>query len=232
MLGAWLVHQFRLPVSWTPRLPAFGALRHRDEFLNIQDNFLQGKLRYDRLEAALRAADEPVVVDLGINVGITVRWWFALNPHSRVVAVDMMAEAHAWAARQLEAWRPGAAARVTFVERIVGPATGVAEVVFDDPMAGTNRSDATTGAIHRTLPVTTLDAMPEIPSGEILLLKVDIEGAGARALAGAPGVLRRTRFVVAEFHDADECAMMTRLSLEAGLSLVRANDKMLFFARA
>lgn len=232
MLGAWLVSECGLPVAWTPRLPAFGKLRHRDEFLSIQDNFLQGTLRYDRLEAALRTADEPVVVDLGVNVGITVRWWFALNPQARVVAVDMMAEAHAWASHRLEALRPDAVARATFVECVVGEASGTVEVAFDDPLSGTNRSDAPGGAVRRLLRMTTLDEMPEIPAGEILLLKVDIEGAGGRALAGAPGVLRRTRFVVTEFHDADECAMMTRLALDAGLSLVRANDKMLFFARA
>jgi FkbM family methyltransferase len=232
-LAAYVLNACALPFSWLPALPGFGTLVRRDELLNIQDNFFEGTLRFREMEEAMRRAAEPFVLDLGVNVGVTVRWWFHLNPRSRVVAVDMMREAHEFARQRLVAVRADAAERVRWVECVVSDQAGTTEVAFDDPLFGMNRADAATGgSSRRQLPSAAVDTLlaDEMPA-EVFLFKVDIEGAGGRALAGAQLVLRRTRFLVVEYHDPAEVAAMTRHALAAGLDLVRANAKMLFFER-
>ncbi len=230
-LVGWLAYTSRLPIGWAPAFSGFGRLERRDEFLSILDNFLRGTLRSDRVERALREARAPVVVDVGVNLGVTVRWWLHLNPASQVVAVDMMREAIDYSSRRVHAVAPEA--HVTWIEAVVGREPGEVEVRFDDPLKGTNRSDGGTGATCRRLPTSTLDGLlgASPASDEVMLLKVDIEGAGGSALAGATALLRRTRFVVVEYHDVAETAEMTRVCLAAGLSLACANEKMLFFER-
>lgn len=232
-LSAYLLNACSLPVAWLPALPGFGTLVRRDELLNIQDNFFEGTLRFREMEEAMRGTAEPFVLDLGVNVGVTVRWWFHLNPRAQVVAVDMMREAHAFAQQRLAAVRADAVARVRWVECVVSDEAGTTEVAFDDPLFGMNRADASAaGGSRRLLASATVDSLlaDQMPD-EVFLCKVDIEGAGGRALAGASRVLARTRFLVVEYHDPDEVASMTRSAVAAGLDLVRANPKMLFFER-
>lgn len=231
-LAARLMDGARLPVAWLPILPAFGRLTRRAEFENLLDNFLVGTLRYAPLEESLRQAGTPLVVDVGVNVGITIRWWMSLNPRTRVVAVDMIEESHAFAAAALSRLDARYAAQMTPVVAVVSDAPGSIEISFDDPLEGTNSSEAHGGLIRRQLAVRTLDDIwGEAGAGDVFLLKIDIEGAGARALDGAAQLLRRTRYVVAEWHSADELARMTTACVSASLSLVSVNEKMVFFER-
>lgn len=229
LLG-WCVVRAGLPVRFAPPLFGYGTLLKRDEFLSLHENFLEGELRFPEMEAALRAAEEPLVIDVGVNLGVTVRWWFHLNPRARVIAIDMMREAHEFAAARLEAMAPTASTRVDWMECAVSDAASTIDVRFDDPLFGMNRADGSSGQQHRAIRADTLDALVG-PSRAPLLVKMDIEGAAGRAFAGAAQLLQRTQFALVEYHDAAECADVTRLAAAAGLGLVRATKKTLVFAR-
>lgn len=231
-LAGWIMYWLRLPVAWLPPLAGFGPLTHRDEFASIVDNFFEGALRFDALERYLRATDGALVLDVGVNVGITLRWWMHLNPRTEIIAVDMIREAHEFSARALAGLDPGYPAQVHHVEAVVGDAPGRTEIAFDDPLHGTNTAGARGGATRRQLAVRTLDDIwVEAGARDVAVLKIDIEGAAGAALAGGTAVLRRTRFVVAEWHGAAELAQVTSVCVGAGLRLVDTKAKMLFFAR-
>lgn len=231
-LAGWIMYGLRCPVSWLPPLAGFGPFTHRDEYASILDNFFEGALRFEPLERHVSSTTNALVLDVGVNVGITVRWWLHLNPHAQVIAVDMIREANEFSARALAAVNPAYPAQVRYVEAVVGETSGSMEISFDDPLAGTNSTRARNGATRREVATRTLDDIwLEAGGRDVAVLKIDIEGAAGATLAGAPQVLRRSQFVVAEWHDAAELSRVTSLCLDAGLSLVSVNAKMLFFER-
>ncbi|MEY4940863.1 MAG: hypothetical protein RIQ93_2598, partial [Verrucomicrobiota bacterium] len=81
-------------VPFSVCVPIFDEVGTIAEILNIHDNFAVGELRDALVEAELSTASTPIVVDCGVNVGVTVRWWLHLNAACRVFGFDMMEEAH------------------------------------------------------------------------------------------------------------------------------------------
>jgi FkbM family methyltransferase len=231
-LAGWIMHSLRLPVAWLPPVAGFGRLAHRNEFESITENFFAGTLRFPPLERDLRTARDALVMDVGVNLGVTLRWWLHLNARTEIIAVDMIREAHEFAARALDRVDPRWVAQVRAVHAVVSDAPGRTVIAFDDPLEGTNAADARQGATRREVVVRTLDEIwADAGSRDVLVLKIDIEGAGGAALRGASQVLRRTRFVAAEWHGPAELGQITAACLDAGLSLAAANAKMLFFER-
>src|ERR1700716_3854354 len=65
------------PVS----IAGFGKIDSWAEAINFIDNFALGELRSEEVENHLRASTGSSVVDLGVNVGVTCRWWLSLADH-------------------------------------------------------------------------------------------------------------------------------------------------------
>lgn len=142
-----------------------------------------------------------VVVDLGANIGMTVRLWSRLFPGSAVLAVEPDS-----ANLQLCVANAGAAAeRLRTVRCFVG---AVARTAGIDRALGTwayRMSDTSTADDGDTIPVRTVpEILQEAHLGDarIDLLKCDIEGAEAEVFRGGPAWLRRVRCVLAEVHGA------------------------------
>jgi FkbM family methyltransferase len=166
---------------------------------------------------ALTALRPPVatVVDLGANIGLTVRLWSRLFSPRAIIAVEPDADNLALCARNAA---PAATTQLTLVNCFVGDAPGVAGI---DRGLGTwayRMSRTEPAADQEAIPVRTL---PEILVGagfgseRIDLLKCDIEGAEAALFRGGPGWLSRVRAVLAEVHapyTADEFAADVRAS--------------------
>jgi len=158
---------------------------------------------YGFATAALTALRPPVatVVDLGANIGLTVRLWSRLFSPRTIVAVEPDADNLALCACNAA---PAATTRLKLVKCFVGDAPGVAGI---DRRLGTwayrmSRIEAT--ADQESIPVRTLpDILVEAGLGfeEIDLLKCDIEGAEAALFRGGPGWLSRVRAVLAEVHE-------------------------------
>lgn len=193
-LCAWPLRCIPIPVE----IPGMGRLTNRDEFCNFLGNFCDGEMRCAEVEAFLRGATTPVVID----VGMTVRRWFSLAPSARVIGLDMMQEALDLTDSRLRAlggqhdWQP--------ICGVVTAQMGQSEVSFDEPLAGTNALGAT-GSRRRTIAADTLDHWINAEQlGEIAVVKVDVEGHGAAVLAGADQTLQRARFLALEIHSGEE----------------------------
>ncbi len=191
---------FNLPVS----LPVFGIISRKDELLSIRDNILQGSLRDRGIERDIRKAKEPLIVDCGINVGMTVRWWFYLNGQAIVYGIDMMQEAIDFT---LSALPERFKARFVPITAVLGPETGrVVELSYDDPLFGANNAKISRGCSknRRVNSMTLDDCLNNYRIGAIDLLKVDIEDSAAQMFRGATKTLSRVRNILLEIHSEKE----------------------------
>ncbi len=228
--GAWLAWcdlvftHLPVPVS----VPGFGPLIRRNEARSLMDNFCLGELRCAEVEQALRAHPAPAVIDLGVNLGMSIRWWFHLNAKARVTGVEMMQEALDYTTQRLALCHPGAEWRPVCCAAAARDAEPM-EIHFADPLEGTTSAMKSTGGQRRQVPVRCLDSQVDAP--EVLLLKCDIEGYGGQALLGAREVLKRTRYVVTETHGPEETALMSQVLFEAGFTLFQLSSRSLWWRR-
>ncbi|WP_157664779.1 FkbM family methyltransferase [Bordetella genomosp. 9] len=222
---AHLVSLFRTirAVPYGLRLPIFGPVSTLNEILNIHDNFGKGELRHVEIERYLRQTAAPVIVDCGVNVGITVRWWRHLNPQARVIGIDMMEEAHAFTKARL----PGMADWYEPVTCALAAQPGLSmEISFDDPLLGENSVTSGPKAHKRRVVTATLDgALLHQGVRQIDLLKIDIEGYGAEALKGAGNVLPMVRYVFFETHSRSETSEAAALLHNAGFNLISLRNR-------
>ena len=210
-------------------VPGFGPLIRRNEARSLMDNFCLGELRCAEVEQALREHPAPVILDLGVNLGMSVRWWFHLNPRARVTGLEMMQESLDYTTQRLVLCHPAAAWRPVCCAVAVKDAEPV-EICFTDPLEGTTSVATAGGEQRRRVQVRCLDSL--ITEAEVLLIKCDIEGFGGHALAGGREVLKRTRFVVTETHGAEETALMGRVLFESGFVPFRLSSRSLWWRRS
>lgn len=228
--GAWLIWndlvftRILIPVS----VPGFGPLCKRNEARSLADNFCLGELRCEEVEQALKSHAAPAVVDLGVNLGMSIRWWFHQNAKARVTGVDMMQEALDYTTTRLQQshlgvdWRPVCCA--------VAEADGLPITIqFSDPLDGETSVSSSQGGQTREVAVRCLDSIPT--PDEILLLKCDIEGYGGHALAGGRKTLRKSRYVVTETHGEAEMEKMSRVLFEEGFVPFMLSSRSLWWRR-
>jgi FkbM family methyltransferase len=236
--GLWLyickkLHTIKLPLE----LPVFGRVSSQHEIRNIFDNFGTGQLRDEVVEKYIARKSSPCIIDCGVNVGVTVRWWLYLNRSARVYGVDMMQEAHDFTAEALRSvkapeggYRPVTAAIWSEGGRELK--FGVTDPLYGD--YGFYRKDRE--ETERTVITRTLDEIALSESiGEVDLLKVDLEGAAADALAGARELLKRTRHAVFEahnVHNSRERALASDILQKSGFRLRRTAGRHLWWEAA
>lgn len=215
-----------IPIS----VPIFGEISTIAEILNIHDNFATGELRDPHIEDVLRNTANPVVVDCGINIGVTVRWWLHLNPSCKVFGIDMMQEAHDFTRQRLA----GNAGAYTGIAAALSSVEGEKVTIhFSDPLEGTNSIGAQQGATSRTLVTACMDSLlAPHKLTHVEVLKMDIEGYGAKAFAGASKTLAITRNVVLEFHSEEELGESAEILVKAGFRLRRFRNRSVWFTRA
>ncbi len=191
---------YNLPIS----LPIFGIISRKEELLSIRDNILQGSLRDREMEEDIRKAKEPLIVDCGINVGVTVRWWFYLNPHTTVYGIDMMQEANDFTMSALpERFK----AKFVPITSVLASETGrVVDLSYDDPLFGANNAKISSGCLsnRRVKSMTLDDCLNSYRIGTIDLLKVDIEDSAAQMFLGASEALSKARNILLEIHSEKE----------------------------
>jgi FkbM family methyltransferase len=214
------------PVS----LAGFGKIHSWSEAINLIDNFSLRELRSDEVENHLRASTDSWVVDVGINVGISARWWLSLAGRLQVVGIDMFQEALDFATGRIttngarDRWHPVCGA--------VGDSDRVVELRFNNALEGTSRLDSVTGAKLRKIRVQPLDAMlaPIAPT-RIGLMKIDIEGAAGLALTGARQTLARCDYVSVETHSDDETRTSSRALIAAGFEVFHVRGRTMWWRR-
>jgi FkbM family methyltransferase len=214
------------PVS----LAGFGKIHSWAEAINLIDNFSLCELRSEEVENHLRASTDSWVVDVGINVGISARWWLSLADRVQVVGIDMFQEALDFTTERMAAI--GAGERWHPICGAVGESDRVVELRFTDPLEGTSRLDSTTGGKLRKIRVQLLDAMlAPIAPRRIGLMKIDIEGAAGLALNGAPETLARCDYVSVETHSDEETRMSSRALIAAGFHNFHVRGRTMWWQR-
>src|SRR4051812_1579860 len=211
-------------------LPVFGRVASRAEAANLIDNFALGELRCDEVEQHLRGAPTQWVVDVGVNVGVTCRWWLSLAPSLQVAGVDMFQEALDFTAAaiartgQLNRWHPLCAA--------VGAHDETIDVRFSDPLEGTSSLGNSTGKLTRRMRSRTLDdVLLPLPAARIGLLKLDIEGAAGSALLGATVTRGKCDSVPVEPRSEEETRVSAAALPAAGFRLFRLHGRGMWWAR-
>ena len=220
-------------VPFPVRIRAHGLVGTVPEILNLYDNFVRGELRDDLTESFIRNQASPVIVDCGVNVGVTVRWWLSLNNCSHVYGIDMMQESHAFVKRRLDDRGNGRYTAITAA--LSDRALQDVRISFSNPLDGTNRIGGLDkpGLTTRNLLTKTLDGvLPHGAIDQIHLLKIDIEGHGALALAGAAVTLQKTEHIVIEIHDEDELTRSEEVLFGAGFRIRRFNSRNAWFKRS
>ena len=219
---------FNLPVS----LPIFGTISRKDELFSIRDNILQGTLRDRGIEGNIRKEKEPLIIDCGINVGMTVRWWFYLNGQATVYGIDMMQEAIDFT---LAALPERFKARFVPITAVLGPETGrMVELSYDDPLFGANNAKISSGCAEnrRVKSMTLDDCLNNSRIGAIDLLKVDIEDTAAQMFRGATKTLSIVKNIVLEIHSEKEREDSLSLLREKSFSIRRSYKRHVWLEKA
>lgn len=152
---------------------------------------------YAFLRPLLEERPAPVVVDVGAHIGLFAIWALSERPASRILSVEadpgtfaILSENMArsasvpgsWAAVNRAAWKDGSPVR------------------FSDSGDAMSHRVSQTGRL--SVAGITLEELIGMaaPTGEVDLLKIDIEGAEEAFLCDGPGGLARVRNLVIELH--------------------------------
>ncbi|MEO8044793.1 MAG: FkbM family methyltransferase [Spartobacteria bacterium] len=207
-----------------------GKLATHNELLNFLDNFCANELRCSEVEACLDTKEPTTVVDLGINVGVSARWWLTRSAAVRVIGIDMIAEALEFASERIA--EMGLSNRWEPIHSAVGDRAETIRVAIDDPLEGTTSLLSKHGSEYREVQIQTLDNLLEnLNIEEILLLKIDIEGYGGFALQRASQTLRKTRYVCIECHDDAETELSGRRLVDEGFVLFKIKGRHMWWRR-
>ena len=216
-------------------VPIFGEISTYHEILNLHDNFAVGELRDEKVEGYLRNETAPLVIDCGVNVGITVRWWLhgIANAALKVVGVDMMEEAHQFTIDALKTSGTNSDRYRDCCAALWKTSGEKFSVSLDDPLFGENSlyPNKATGKKREVFSKTLDDLFSENMPSKVSLLKIDLEGAGSAALEGAEKILQVTKHLVFEIHGEKECKSSTKLLSNHGFYLRKISNRHLWWER-
>jgi FkbM family methyltransferase len=158
--------------------------------------FIERQLVHPLWTRPLKAAQAPLIIDVGANAGVFMHLAFSVNPGARVVAVEPQPEL----VKLLEEYARQHRRQVQCVPAACSNREGTATLFFDHTGDLRASLDANFSVEKRkiTVPVTTLDRIA--PKEDIFLIKIDAEGHDLEVLQGAEGTLARTQFVMLECH--------------------------------
>lgn len=209
---------YNLPVS----LPIFGAVSQGEELLSIRDNILKGSLRDREIERYIRKTRDPLIIDCGVNLGVTARWWFYLNPRAKVYGIDMMQEANDFTMKALP---DRFKAKFVPITTVLASGTGrIVDLSYDDPLYGGNNAKISSGGIsnRRVNSMTLDDCLKDYNISGIDLLKVDIEDSALQMFQGASETLPKVKNILLEVHSENEREDSIALLREKGFCIRRS----------
>lgn len=180
------------------RRPVFIRLGTSDLWV-FQEIFLDGE--YDAVKNA-GLANVKTVVDLGSNIGLSIRYWRMLYPSAKIVGVEPDAENMLVCERNAKA---AEGPETTLVQACVAGSRRKVALDRSAPAWAFKIQDAPAGPAAASSDEIDALTMPEIleragMTGDIDLLKCDIEGAEAEVLADCAAWIPRVRTLIIELH--------------------------------
>jgi FkbM family methyltransferase len=162
------------------------AYLHREIFVDLQYYF-----------KAARA--DPVIVDGGSNIGMSVLFFKALYPGARVLAFEPARPAHELLLRNVEA---NGLLDVEVHRAALGRKTGEAQFFEDPDDPATFRMSTRPGRIQGTASSVPQHGLSELLDADVDLLKLDVEGAEDDVLSELieSGAISRVDQLVVEYH--------------------------------
>lgn len=158
-----------------PRQSDFDTLRQvfRDQEYRLPDSVTA---RVDReYEQICTSGMVPVIIDAGANIGAASVWFKARFPKAAVIAIEPDPDNAAMARMNVAGLQD-----VTVLEAAVGGATGFVALVPHDLAWAIKTKRADVGC-----DIVTIDqAVASIPTGKLLIAKIDIEGFEHDVFAG------------------------------------------------
>jgi FkbM family methyltransferase len=160
------------------------------------DNFIQKSTLSHRYSEIISAGRTPYILDVGANIGATARWFAKKYPKAHIIAVEPDAEnfkllvtntAHLPQVQCMHA----AAAEASGLVNICNPDAGAAS--FQTSAANPNSGDIRA--------VTMAELFDMAGHDNMLLVKMDIEGAETRVFEADCSWLDRTAALMIEIHD-------------------------------
>jgi FkbM family methyltransferase len=201
LAGSLGIRTIRCRVALPADSPAVTIRLGSADFHALKEIYLDDAYGFAMPALAAVVARAGVVIDLGANIGLTVRLWSRRFSPRAIIAVEPDRANLALCSRNAGS---SATTDLRLFECFVGDVAGRAGI---DRGLGTwaYRMDRTErGTNAEAIPVRTVpDILAEagFASGEIDLLKCDIEGGEAALFRGGPGWLSRVRAVLAEVHE-------------------------------
>jgi FkbM family methyltransferase len=201
LAGALGMRTIRWRVALPADSPAVTIRLGSADFHALKEIYLDDAYGFAMPALAAVVARAGVVIDLGANIGLTVRLWSRHFAPRAIVAVEPDRANLALCARNAGSAAP---ADLLLFECFVGDAAGSAGIdrglgTWAYRMDRTERVTRMEAIPVRTVPDILADA--GVASSEIDLLKCDIEGGEAAVFRGGPAWLSRVRAVLAEVHD-------------------------------
>jgi len=166
------------------------------------DRFPQGKIVKDAYNDLILNQRTPLIIDAGANAGYSSRFFAQMYPLAQIFAVEPASGNAALCRANVANFT-----NIEVVEAAVGSQPGIVQVEHQDGYsysARTRRSEPDVvhgpGTIERA-PVVTIDELKaRVGNGELLIVKVDIEGFESDLFENATWV-SQTRAVIVEPHD-------------------------------
>jgi FkbM family methyltransferase len=164
------------------------------DWLVLEEIYFHGE--YDSL-SQLDLTDVRTIIDLGANVGLSVRLWRRKYPDAIVLAVEPDPENMSALHRN-----HGADPKIMTVQACIGASEGIVRLDRSGGAWGVRMANGSTqdsGIEVQSLPLSEILRQQKI-DGPIDLLKCDIEGAEAEVFANCADWINRVRAVVLEIH--------------------------------
>lgn len=196
----------------------YGALRLHAQEAHVVNTFLLEQYRYQHTQPSIGVRPGDVVIDLGGGWGDTALYFaHQAGPAGRVYSFECMPENQAIFRRNLEL-NPDLASRITLVPAAAWSASG--ETIR---FTGGGPSSRVHGEGSVTASVSSLavdDFVRDQRLDRVDVIKMDIEGSEARALAGARQTIVRYRpeLAVALYHRDDDFVEIPAGIREAGVN--------------
>ena len=153
----------------------------------------------------LKREQRPVVLDVGANAGVFSHLIWTLQPTVKLIAFEPLPRM----VEKLRQWKSRTGADFTLHETAVADRAGTAQFYIsadNDTTASLRDTGDKKDTI--TVPVKPLDDL--VKEDNVLLVKIDVEGAEPEVLAGGKKTISKARYLLIEAHTGEALQLLQR----------------------